>query len=152
MPTTAPRSDPARVSPVATAGRAAISDVSGLASLGQTHAVRVGRQVFISGQLGLGEDGRLVGADDCYAQSVQCFRNVEAILRAAGGQLTDVVKLVCYLTDQANAKAYAEARGTFLDQLPATTAVVVQELLLPGALLELDVTAVLPDPDHTPES
>lgn len=142
MPTTAP--SPGRHHDGAPAvRRESIRDVPGLAELAQAQAVRVGTHVFVSGQLALDHQGEVVGADDCYAQAVRCFRNVEAILQAAGGQLSDVVKVTCYLTDVADAAAYAEARSQFLDHSTATTAVVVKKLLLPEALLELDVTAVL---------
>ena len=143
MPTTAPSPDQPRGVP-GDAARPAVRVVPGPAALGRaTQAVRVGDQVFVSGQLALDEDGKVVGAADCRAQSVQCFTNVQAILRAAGAELSDVVKVVCYLTDAADAATYAEVRRQFMGHSPATTAVVVEELLVPEALLELDVTAVL---------
>lgn len=149
MPITAPSPDQAGESVAARTDRAALRHIAGVADLGQAHAIRVGGYVFVSGQMGLGKDGQLVGRGDCHAQAVQCFRNLEAILHAAGSQLADVVRVVCYLTDRDDARAYAEARSQFFDQLPATTAVVVKELLLPEALLELDVTAVLPTAGHS---
>ncbi len=148
MPTTAPSPDQVGERPGARTDRAAIRHISGVADVGQAHAVRVGEYVFVSGQMGLNKDGQIVGPDDCHAQAVQCFHNLKAILHAAGAQLSDIVRVVCYLTDRTDAGAYAEARSQFFDQLPATTAVVVKELLLPEALLELDVTAVLSTSDH----
>ena len=58
-----------------------------------------GRMVWVSGQIGLDPStGALVG-DDFEAQARQVFRNLSAIAEAAGGSLSDVVKLTLFLTD-----------------------------------------------------
>jgi enamine deaminase RidA (YjgF/YER057c/UK114 family) len=59
-------------------------------------AVRGGNTVYLSGQIALGSDGKLVGEGDLAAQAHQCFANIRAILQRAGGKMTDIVKLTTY--------------------------------------------------------
>jgi enamine deaminase RidA (YjgF/YER057c/UK114 family) len=95
----------------------------------------------VSGQLAL-SDGVLVGKGDPAAQVRQCFANISAALALAQAQLSDVVKLTCFLTDASVYPAYAEIKATlFQDQPPAGTAVLVAGLLVPGALLEVEAVA-----------
>src|SRR5258705_13965587 len=57
-----------------------------------------GRMVFISGQIGVGRDGKLV-AGDFRAQAVQVFENLKAALEAVGARFEHVVKLNNYLVE-----------------------------------------------------
>jgi enamine deaminase RidA (YjgF/YER057c/UK114 family) len=107
-----------------------------------SHAVRVetGDAVWIhvSGQIALDPQGNLVGAGDLAAQTQQVFQNLERILEASEATFADVVKIQTYLTT-------LEVRGRYISgDPPASTAVRVSELLFPGALIEVDVVAVVP--------
>nr|WP_246389981.1 RidA family protein [Nocardioides soli] len=145
MPTTAPEGGDGRVAlPLVEADRTTVSKVDGVIDTGLAQVTRVGEHVYLSGQLALDPDGRIDAPGDCGRQATRCFRNIEGILAAVGGRMSDVVKVVCYLTDAADLAAYAEARRRFLPTVPASTAVVVKALLHEDALLEVDVTAVLP--------
>jgi enamine deaminase RidA (YjgF/YER057c/UK114 family) len=111
-----------------------------------SQAVRVGDTLYISGQVAFDAAGDLVGADDPKRQAEQCFRNIEAVLAAAGSKAAEVVKLTCYLVEVAHYPAYAEAKARFLDGVavpPAGTAVVVAGLLVPGLLMEVEAVAIL---------
>jgi enamine deaminase RidA (YjgF/YER057c/UK114 family) len=111
---------------------------------GAAHAVRAGDLLFLSGQVALDNAGALVGAGDPVAQARQCFRNIEAVLRAAGGGLDSVVRLRCYLSDAATYPAYAGVKAElFPHRPPAGTAVIVGSLLDPLFLLEIEAVAVL---------
>ncbi len=106
-----------------------------------SHAVRVGGLLFCSGQVALDpEAGTLVG-DDVAAQTEQVFRNIRAVLAAAGADLSDVVKTTVFLDTmddfQAMNAVYAEAFG---DHRPARSAVAVDRLPV-GALVEIEVIA-----------
>jgi 2-iminobutanoate/2-iminopropanoate deaminase len=104
--------------------------------------VRVGDFVFLSGQCATDSGGQLVGAGNCLAQTQQCFKNISYLLDVAGLDMQSIVKLTCYLTRAADYPAYAQSkREWFPDVLPPGTCVVVHELLLPGALIEIDVVA-----------
>ena len=115
---------------------------------GMSQAVHDGRTIYLSGQVALGEDGAVVGPDDAHAQAEQCFRNVESVLRAAGGRLEHVVQLTCYLTDPKHFDAYAEVkRNLFPGRPPSSTTVIVAGLLNPELLMEVAAIAV-PDDSH----
>ncbi len=114
-----------------------------------SHAVRVetGDAVWIhvSGQLALDEYGALVGPGDLAAQTKQVFRNLALVLEANGATFADVVKIQTFLTTLEGLEGSREVRATYLpDEPPASTAVRVAELLLPEALIEVDVVAVIP--------
>lgn len=108
-------------------------------------AVSVGEAIYVSGQLALDADGRLVGAGSVEAQARRIFQNIGEILRAANASLSDVVRLTCYCTDFADYGAYSRVRAeTFAGRFPASTTVGISSLLVPGALLEVDAIAMAP--------
>lgn len=108
---------------------------------GMSQAVRCGPFVQVSGQVALGSSGEIV-SDDPYEQALQCFENVELALTAAGSSLADVTKLVTYLVDVTHFEAYARAKhARFPGSAPASTTVVVRELLDPRMLMEVEAWA-----------
>jgi enamine deaminase RidA (YjgF/YER057c/UK114 family) len=106
-----------------------------------------GRLVVVSGQLALDAEGALVGGDDPEAQARQVFANLRRGLAAAGATLGDVVKLTCFVLDIAHLPAIRRARDEVVDTdaPPASTAVAVVALALPGALLEIEAWALAAD-------
>lgn len=103
-----------------------------------------GGLLYLSGQTPIDPaTGRLVDGDVA-AQTRQVFANLDAVLRAAGGTLADVVKVNVYLTSMddfaAMNQAYAEA---FTAPYPARTTVAVAGLPL-GARVEIEVVAGIP--------
>ncbi len=62
---------------------------------GTPQAIRVDAFVFTSGQVFFDKDRNLIGEGDAQEQARQCFRNLEAILRAEGGTLEDIVRITC---------------------------------------------------------
>jgi reactive intermediate/imine deaminase len=117
---------------------------------GYTHIVEVevsgrAKMAFISGQIALDKDGKLVGAGDMKAQAEQVFKNLEAALTAAGATFKDVVKMNTYITDMEKAPAVREVRAKyFADTTPASTLVQVVHLARPELMLEIEVIAVVP--------
>jgi len=107
-------------------------------------AIQASNIVFISGQVAFGGDGQLVGRGDPRAQADQCFRNVEAAVTAAGGKLSDVTKITCFLASRDYFPAYAAAReATFPKEPPASTTVIVAGLVSPDLLVEVEAVAVV---------
>jgi 2-iminobutanoate/2-iminopropanoate deaminase len=67
-----------------------------------SHSVRVetggAAWIYISGQVALDADGRLVGVGDLPAQTEQVFENLARVLEANGATFADVVKIQIFLT------------------------------------------------------
>lgn len=100
------------------------------------------RTVHVSGQIAYdGQD--ILFPDDVGAQTTHCYEQIDAILAAAGGSIADVVKTTTYVTDISRMREVAAARARFLrEPFPASTAVEVSALLLPGLLVEVEAVAV----------
>ena len=108
-------------------------------------ATKVGNLVFISGQVALDKDGRVVGKDDIRAQSQYVFRALKTILEEAGSGLDGLVKITTFLTDSAHYAAETEIWYTLMPQPPpASTTQVVREIALdPDLLIAVEAVAVV---------
>lgn len=116
---------------------------------GYTHVVEVpsgGRTLYLSGQIALDAQGKLVGAGDFAKQAEQVFANIDAALKASGATFAHVVKIDMYVTDMSQLAALRAARDKYIDTKhpPASTLVEVSRLARDGLLLEVEATAVVP--------
>lgn len=101
--------------------------------------VASGDLVLTAGQVGFDEDGQLVdgGVD---AQCRRALENVRTCLRAAGCELSDVLKVTAFLADLADFPVYNEAYREYFDEpYPARTT--VGATLPPGILVEIEALA-----------
>lgn len=107
-----------------------------------SQAVHTGNTVYISGQIGL-EPGTGLLLDGFDAQAHRVFGNLRAICQAAGGDLSDVVKLGVFVTDLGNFARLNEIMAEYFSApFPARAA--IQAAALPrGALVEADAIMVL---------
>ena len=110
--------------------------------------VAEGRYLAISGQIGWNERNELVG-DDFLAQARQALSNVVAVLRAAGGAPSHLVRLTWYVTDKQEYRAALKDLGAAYREIvgehyPAMALVQVAGLLEEGAKVEIEATAILP--------
>lgn len=94
-----------------------------------SQAVRAGDFVYLSGQIPLDPATMEVVSGDFRDRAVRVFASLEAVTRAAGGSLEDVVKLNIYLTDLGQFATVNEVMSEFLDEpYPARAAVGVASL------------------------
>jgi reactive intermediate/imine deaminase len=109
-------------------------------------AVRAGDLLFVSGCVPVDGEGKLVGGDDVVAQAQCVFRNIGAVLAAAGASAKDVVKVTVFVTDIEDRPKINPVRQEFFGETrPASTLVEISALAIPGAKLEVEAVAVLPD-------
>jgi enamine deaminase RidA (YjgF/YER057c/UK114 family) len=110
-----------------------------------------GLLVFVAGQVGWDPATGQFASDDLVAQVAQALANVVTVLRTAGAEPRHVARLTWYVTDRAAYLAARRAIGAAYRAVmgrhyPAMTLVVVKSLLEERAKVEIEATAVLPDP------
>jgi enamine deaminase RidA (YjgF/YER057c/UK114 family) len=107
------------------------------------------RMLFVAGQIAWDAEQRLVGGASFAAQFEQALANVLSVLRAAGGEPEQLVRLTVYVTDTRAYQAELFEVGAAWKRLlgrhyPAMALLQVAGLLEPGALVEIEATAALP--------
>jgi enamine deaminase RidA (YjgF/YER057c/UK114 family) len=96
---------------------------------------------YLSGVVPTDLEGRLIGPEDAAAQATACIDSVETILKSAGASLDDILRTTCFATSIAAGRAYIAERSRRMTNRPAATTVLVSDLLVPGAMLEVEVIA-----------
>jgi enamine deaminase RidA (YjgF/YER057c/UK114 family) len=108
-----------------------------------------GRTLHIAGQIGWNAEG-VFASDALEEQFASALDNVIAVVRAAGGEPSDVVRMTVYVTDldayRQGAKAIGRAwRERFGKHFPAMALVGVAGLVEPRAKVEIEAVASLPE-------
>ncbi len=106
------------------------------------------RLLFVAGQIGWDRDHQIV-SDSFLHQFDQALRNVLTVVHEAGGQAEHIGRLTLYVTNKREYLADLSGLGEVYRQsmgrhYPAMTLVEVQDLLEPGAKIEIEATAALP--------
>jgi enamine deaminase RidA (YjgF/YER057c/UK114 family) len=117
-------------------------------SRGYTQVVEVpagARLVYISGQLALDKNGKLIGAEDFRRQAEQVFTNLHLALTEVGATFADVVKLNFYVLDVSHVPELREVRDRHVNTAkpPASTLVEVRRLFRDDVLLEVEAVAAV---------
>jgi len=108
-------------------------------------ATKFGNLVFVAGQTGRHPDTGEVGRD-IREQTRNTLERIKRILEAAGTSLDNVLTATTYLTRREDLAAYNEEYAKYFPtDKPARTTVTVASLNSPDLLVEITVTACIPD-------
>jgi reactive intermediate/imine deaminase len=111
-----------------------------------SQGIRYGNLLFISGQAGAADDGRIVEGG-FRAQGEQAFANLRRALEAGGSSLKDVVKVTIFVTDMSHFKDVVELRRQFFSEpYPADTIAEVKALYDSAAMIEIEAIAAVRTP------
>ncbi len=121
-----------------------IHNPSGMApGIGYSHGIELppqARLLYIAGQLGVTGDGKF--AAGISGQAEQAWRNLGAVLQAAGMGYENLIKVTHFLVRREDIAAYREVRAKFLGKhAPASTLLVISALARPEALIEVEAVA-----------
>lgn len=110
-----------------------------------------GTLVFVAGQIGWDAVGERIVSDALADQVRQALANVLTVLAEAGGRPEHVARMTWYVTDRDEYLREAKAIGAAWRELmgrhfPAMAVVAVTALVEPAAKVEIEATAVVPDP------
>ena len=112
------------------------------AVVGYSRAVRIGPHIWVTGTVGVGPDGKVVGAGDAYAQTQQALRIIEATLAKAGAKMSDVVRTRMFVTNISHWQEVGRAHAEYFSAIrPACTMVEVSKLIAPEFLVEVEADA-----------
>ncbi len=106
-----------------------------------SQAVKVNNMIWVSGQVGINEQFEMgKGIEE---QTRLAFLNLKHVIEEAGASLADIVELVTYHINMNELQQFSKIKTEFIPaDFPAWTAVGVNELVLPGLLIEIRATAV----------
>ncbi len=109
-----------------------------------SQAVRVGNLIFTAGQIGIDPaTGQL--REGLEAQTRQVMSNLQAVLKAAGADLSTVVKTTIYMIDLSAFKTVNTIYGEYFPESPPARSTVQVAALPLGALIEIEAVAFLPE-------
>jgi reactive intermediate/imine deaminase len=105
-------------------------------------AVRVGKMLYLSGQIGIDGSGKLVSGG-IQAETRQAMLNIQTVLEQSGASLDRVIKATVMLADMSEWAEMNQVYSTFFgEHLPARSALGANGLAL-GARVEIECIAVL---------
>ena len=106
-----------------------------------------GRMVFLRGQIGQNLDtSESVCIGDVTGQTEQAMKNIDMLMKEAGGELEHICKLTIYICDPRYREDVYRVVGKWLTGVfPVSTGIVVSGFARPEYLVEVDAIAVIPD-------
>ena len=92
----------------------------------------------------VGPDGRKI--TDFAEQTRQAFRNIEKVLKEAGGSLRNLVSMTVMIRNQADGDTFVRVRGEFFkSKFPASMLITAKDFANPDLLVEIQSVAVIGD-------
>lgn len=121
-----------------------IQTMSAPAAIGTySQAIQAGQTIYLSGQIPLDPTTMALVSTDFREQTIQVFKNMEAVVAASGGGLDSIVKLTIYLMDLTHFPIVNEVMSqVFVEPFPARTTIQVAGLPK-GSLIEVDAVMVI---------
>ncbi|MEP1385297.1 MAG: RidA family protein [Paraglaciecola sp.] len=103
--------------------------------------IKAGGFIFLSGQLGLDSTGKLC-SDDIAEQTKQTLNNIKALLEEGGVGIDRIIKATVWITDINDFAEFNKVYAEVFSEQPPARSTVVSALALPGAKVEIEVTAL----------
>jgi 2-iminobutanoate/2-iminopropanoate deaminase len=101
------------------------------------------KMLFVTGQLAVSPDGLVVAPNDVFAQTEYVFELLGALLKTAGMDFGDIVKVQTFLTNMADFERFTVVRDRyFAESRPVSTLLEVKGLAHEGCCVEIEVTAI----------
>jgi enamine deaminase RidA (YjgF/YER057c/UK114 family) len=101
------------------------------------------KTLFLTGQLAVDLDGKVVAPYDAVAQTEYVFQLIGQVLKAGGMEFSDVVKVQTFLTHMPDFEKYSPVRNRyFADSKPVSTLLEVKGLAREGCCVEIEVVAM----------
>lgn len=108
-----------------------------------SQAVRIENTVYFSGQIPLDPASGLLVEGDIAVQTRRVFDNLDAVAKAAGGTLSDIVRIGIYMTDLANFNAVNAVMAEYFEQPYPARSTIEVSALPKAAQVEIDAIMVL---------
>ena len=106
-----------------------------------SQAIRAGSHLYVSGMAAIDVATGALAGSTITEQARQSLTNCEAVLRAAGATLADVVEVGVLLTNPADFAEMNEEYATWFPTAPPTRSVTKLGVELPGVLISIRMTA-----------
>lgn len=115
--------------------------------MGYSRVVRVGNIIEIAGTTAVDEHGNIYGEHNAYEQTTYILKKIDKYLTMAGASMSHVVRTRMFVTDIGHWEKIGKAHGAFFKDIkPAATMVEVSKLINPELLVEIEATAIIPEP------
>ncbi len=109
-----------------------------------SNCLRIGSQVFIAGMTARGAEFEAIDGAGAFQQASIIFTKIKHLIEAAGGAMSDIVKLTIFVTDIGQRyEVWRARREFFTGDFPVSTLVEVSALALPEMEVEIEAVAVL---------
>lgn len=104
-----------------------------------------GKTVYLAGQLNIADPNNKPLPGDFDGQARAAFQRIQKTLEASGGKLSDIVSMTVFITDVRNGEHFSDIRKEFFapGKYPASALIAIRNLGIPGALIEIQATAVV---------